>query len=144
MDAGKELFKGDNFKTAPQFQGRANGSLGSVGKLIEDFGAGTPMMLHGREGVITEKQLTSLMGSLKNVAQNVSSAMPTPAAAPATEAAPVSAGGTNTATLDDLNTQLIQLNKFMGQMTTQTADLAQSAEKQYRVSKKMQPDVNLR
>jgi lysozyme len=38
-------------------QGRAGGSLGATGKLIEDFGAGTPMMLHGREGVITEDQL---------------------------------------------------------------------------------------
>jgi len=37
--------------------GRADGSLGAVGKLIEDFGKGTPMMLHGREGVITEDQL---------------------------------------------------------------------------------------
>ena len=37
--------------------GRAGGSMGATGKLIEDFGKGTPMMLHGREGVITEKQL---------------------------------------------------------------------------------------
>jgi phage tail tape-measure protein len=37
--------------------GRADGSLGAVGKLIEDFGKGTTMTLHGREGVITEKQL---------------------------------------------------------------------------------------
>lgn len=38
------------------------GSLGSVGKLIEDFGKGTPMMLHGKEGVITEKQLKDIVG----------------------------------------------------------------------------------
>ena len=37
--------------------GRAGGSMGATGKLIEDFGKGTPMMLHGREGIITEKQL---------------------------------------------------------------------------------------
>ncbi len=37
--------------------GRSSGSLGATGKLIEDFGKGTPMMLHGREGIITEKQL---------------------------------------------------------------------------------------
>jgi muramidase (phage lysozyme) len=37
--------------------GRSSGSMGATGKLIEDFGKGTPMMLHGREGVITEKQL---------------------------------------------------------------------------------------
>jgi hypothetical protein len=37
--------------------GRSEGSLGATGKLIEDFGKGTPMMLHGRESIITEKQL---------------------------------------------------------------------------------------
>ena len=36
---------------------RAKGSLGTVGKLIEDFGPGTPAILHGREGVVTEDQL---------------------------------------------------------------------------------------
>jgi hypothetical protein len=47
--------------TAPA-GGRSEGSLGAVGKLIEDFGKGTPMMLHGKEGVITEKQLNSIVG----------------------------------------------------------------------------------
>lgn len=37
--------------------GRSDGSMGATGKLIEDFGKGTPMMLHGREGIVTEKQL---------------------------------------------------------------------------------------
>jgi hypothetical protein len=45
------------------FGGRSEGSLGATGKLIEDFGSGTPMMLHGREGVITEQQLTNLAKS---------------------------------------------------------------------------------
>lgn len=40
---------------------RQHGSLGATGKLIEDFGTGTPMMLHGREGVVTEAQLNSLI-----------------------------------------------------------------------------------
>ena len=40
---------------------RQFGSLGAVGKLIEDFGKGTPAMLHGREGVITERQLSSII-----------------------------------------------------------------------------------
>ena len=44
-----------------QMSGRSGGSLGATGKLIEDFGSGTPMMLHGREGVITEAQLNSLI-----------------------------------------------------------------------------------
>jgi muramidase (phage lysozyme) len=36
---------------------RATGSLGKTGSLIEDFGKGTPAILHGKEGVITEDQL---------------------------------------------------------------------------------------
>jgi hypothetical protein len=48
---------------------RASGSFGAVGKFIEDFGKGTPAMLHGKEGVITENQLNGLLsqatGSVK-------------------------------------------------------------------------------
>lgn len=40
---------------------RATGSLGTVGKLIEDFGPGTPAILHGREGVVTEDQMKSII-----------------------------------------------------------------------------------
>lgn len=40
--------------------GREFGSFGSVGKWIEDWGSGTPVMLHGKEGVFTEDQLKSL------------------------------------------------------------------------------------
>jgi len=43
--------------------GRSKGSLGATGKMIEDFGKGTPMMLHGKEGVITEKQLHEFANS---------------------------------------------------------------------------------
>ena len=39
------------------FEQRSGGSLDAAGRLIEDFGKGTPTMLHGREGVITEAQL---------------------------------------------------------------------------------------
>lgn len=45
--------------------GRATGSLGSTGKLIEDFGRGTLTMLHGSEGVITENQLGNLAKGLR-------------------------------------------------------------------------------
>jgi hypothetical protein len=43
--------------TFNEFEQRAGGSLAAAGSLIEDFGKGTPAMLHGREGVITEQQL---------------------------------------------------------------------------------------
>jgi hypothetical protein len=40
--------------------GKSTGSLGTTGKIIEDFGAGTLTMLHGKEGVITEDQMANL------------------------------------------------------------------------------------
>jgi hypothetical protein len=45
--------------------GRSTGSLGATGKLIEDFGAGTLTMLHGKEGVITQDQLIKLASGLQ-------------------------------------------------------------------------------
>lgn len=46
---------------------RQFGSLGAVGKLIEDFGKGTPAMLHGREGVITERQLSAIVDQAQTI-----------------------------------------------------------------------------
>jgi len=64
--AGGMLGKGaaDAGSDAIGLPGRAGGSIGATGKLIEDFGKGTPVMLHGREGVITEKQLSALAAGL--------------------------------------------------------------------------------
>lgn len=45
--------------------GKSTGSLGTTGSLIEDFGKGTLTMLHGKEGVITEKQLNNLAAGIQ-------------------------------------------------------------------------------
>ena len=42
-------------------EGRASGSLGSTGKLFEDFGNGKNVTLHGEEGVFTPQQLSTMM-----------------------------------------------------------------------------------
>lgn len=49
---------------------RSTGSLGTVGKFIEDFGAGTMAMLHGREGVVTEEQLKGLVSQTFSMGQS--------------------------------------------------------------------------
>lgn len=51
---------------------------------------------------------------------------------------------TGKSTLDDLNAQLIQLNKTMGELVSYTAEVASTAEKQVRATKRMDPNVALR
>jgi hypothetical protein len=49
---------------------KSTGSLGTVGKYIEDFGTGTLAMLHGREGVVTEDQLKTLVSQTFSMGQS--------------------------------------------------------------------------
>lgn len=55
------------FLDGKKIGGRSSGSMGTVGKMIEDFGQGTLTMLHGREGVVTENQLMNLASGMKDV-----------------------------------------------------------------------------
>jgi len=50
---------------------RAEGSLGAVGSLIEDFGKGTPATLHGKEGIITSEQLENMAKGVSGMMQSV-------------------------------------------------------------------------
>ena len=45
--------------------GRQTGTLGETGGLFEDFGAGSLAMLHGKESVMTEKQMADLVTNAK-------------------------------------------------------------------------------
>lgn len=52
---------------SPAIPGRAEGSFGTVGKWIEDWGKETTVKLHGKEGVITEKQFDNLFGAFQQI-----------------------------------------------------------------------------
>ena len=67
----------------------------------------------------------------------------TPKPATAT-AASTPAGVGKTSTLDDLNEQLKQLNKSMGELVSHTSDVSLQAEKQVRATKRLDPNVSLR
>lgn len=45
---------------------RQLGSLGATGKLFEDFGSGTPVILHGKESVTTPDQMNMVVNSAIN------------------------------------------------------------------------------
>ncbi len=117
---------------------REEGSFGSVGKLIEDFGKGTPAILHGKEGVITEKQLNSLISQVKqSVTQakdTAKDAMPSIPSTPVESSTRSSSSG-DAATMNDLNTQLIQLNKTMGQLLSYSEQMAENTQMQVKATK---------
>ncbi len=49
---------------------RASGTLGSTGKLFENFGSGTPAELHGTESVVTPSQMSELLTSAMKTGQD--------------------------------------------------------------------------
>jgi len=55
-------------KILPQ---RRDGSLGATGSLLEDFGSGTPIMAHEKEGVITAEQLENMAKCVTGVVQSM-------------------------------------------------------------------------
>ena len=54
---------------------RRTGSLGATGKLLEDFGSGTRVMLHGNEGVITENQMSNMFSNVNAFREGTFSGM---------------------------------------------------------------------
>ena len=71
------------------------------------------------------------------------------AATTAPKPATASPGGSpavvgKTSTLDDLNEQLKQLNKSMGELVSHTSDVSAQAEKQVRATKRLDPNISLR
>jgi hypothetical protein len=61
---------------------RSRGSLGETGNLFENFGSGTMAMLHGKESVVTEDQMKSLIkgvqtSNIEGMLKNLSTSMGT-------------------------------------------------------------------
>lgn len=104
-------------------------------KLMQDFGKGTTVDLHGKEGVINEKQLGALVNQIKSGAsaavESAKSATPTPPAPVPT--APVPASNNDATTM--LSTQLNELNKMMGQLVSYSEQMAESAGAQLKATK---------
>lgn len=143
------------------------GSLGTVGKLIEDFGKGTPAMLHGKEGVVTESQMSGIIGQatkggmsmassgingmvsqiagMKNsmmlgLGEKQAAATAAPTALPEfsqSQPAEAAGGGGGGATITDLRDLLEGLNKRMEQLIAHTADAVDTASKQVRATKSL-------
>jgi len=89
-------------------QGRAGGSIGATGKLIEDFGKGTPMMLHGKEGVITEAQLNNLVQAAMGSASNPTGSASNPTG---------SAGTGQPSKIQNLNLEMLKDTEQLAKIT---------------------------
>lgn len=72
----KRMFSSDDEKkTEPKAEEpnpRDGGSLKATGRLIENFGNGTPVTGHGNEGMITAEQLENMAMGVSNIIKSVS------------------------------------------------------------------------
>jgi hypothetical protein len=145
---------------------RQTGSFGAVGKDIEDFGKGTLAMLHGKEGVITEKRLNSLLDqsqtsammknmtnfrpeSIKAIGDSIEKMMSekfknfetTKADTVESTILPTMPQSANSSFNSDVLAALNHLNKLMGQMLSVNEQINQSGRQQVRATKGLSGDL---
>lgn len=154
-----------NFPGLPQRQG---GSIEATGKLFENFGSGTLAMLHGKEAVLTEAQLSTLLTnfntdglsrtkdknlsasnlSMNDFAKNISKM--SMAELPAKQDIKQPASGNEykempkTATLNDVVDSLNNLNRLMSQMISSTVSVADNTARQIKATKGLNGNIYAR
>lgn len=145
-DFFKSLTGAATKEVPPATEGRAGGSLGAVGKFIEDWGNETLVRLHGKEGVITENQLGSLIGGFKAEMESVQNPSNKvleqlmgiiPKGAPETAQSTTVQNVATATTLDDVKGQLELLNTQIRDLVTYTADVANNSSQQIRATKQL-------
>ena len=135
---------------------RQEGSLGATGKYIEDWGKETLVKLHGKEGVITEKQFNELIGKIKTPEVKIPR-MPdinfkepkfTPPTMPAppmsvdaatktmTDVTPKGEGSEDSI-MKDILSSLERLNMTMGRVASGTESISEASSKTARMTSKM-------
>ena len=133
---------------------RQNGTLGETGKLMEDWGSGTLAMLHGKESVVTEEQMKSMMKGISTATQlgnvmgsqgsskpseDTSSLMQSAFAAAqqqSSDSSSMSFGG-----LSDLGSKLDQLNTNIMQLVQISYQTAENSGKQIAATKGLSGDL---
>lgn len=124
----------------------AQGTLGQ-GSLFKDFGTGTLAKLHGKEAVITEGQMNSIIsGNFQTMVQSLSSATSKPSVtvsdtAKVTENLSKMTGNVDDTALKDMVSHLEQLNSTMGEMLTNTSQMTNLSQRQVKATKGLSRDL---
>lgn len=138
------------------------------GKLLEDFGAGTLSVLHGKETVLNEKQLLNLVngvsssvGASNNQESPLKSVMsqmktielpqipklqPTPKTetTSSTQIAEQPVSKPDTETLKDIHSSLENLNSLMMEMVSNTSNMVSNTQKQIKATKGLNGNIYAR
>jgi hypothetical protein len=127
-----------NVLKMPGVPEKRTGSLGTTGNLFEDFGTGTLAMLHGKESVITEDQMSNLAKGISKM--NMSEiAAKSNTTAPKSETKPTQI--TSSATLNDVVDSLQSLNRLMAQMISSTDSMVDNSQRQIKATKGLNGNI---